>query len=573
MDRSIFCFVGLILVICFPASVWAAAEVPFSDGFESGTLAGFWSATSTRGGRVLVTGANGPHSGTYQVIMDSYSQGYRYALNELTLTVNLAGKSGVNLSFWSKGFRDRPNVLPNAFTGSHKGDGVSISADGTQWFKLQGLTSREGIGRTWKKFDVNLDAAAAKAGIQFNTAFKVKFQQYDARSVPYAGLAFDDIQITQQQSPQPPPPPVSSDSDGDGLPDTWEMAYFGNLDQWPDGDYDGDGLTNLEEFQLGKDPTRSDAPADVAVLPFSEQFETELDDYWMTRTIGSARMLRTAVNGPASGAYHLTMDSPRQGVSGLSELILTVDLSGKAGVLLAFKHKGFGIEDHVLPNTFTGSLNGDGVSISSDGITWYKIQGLTTGEGATSVWKKYSIDLSSTALSAGIPLTSALRIKFQKTTSASIPSSGAAFDEISLTTAVQPPPPAQDQLLPQEAELISLVNQQRGQNGLPPLQTSLALSEAARRHSNDMATNNVFSHTGSDGSSPWDRIRDTGYRLTTGGETVGGGYGMPADMVNGWMNSPGHRAILLGSYCDVGAGYATGGSYGYYWTMDFGCQY
>jgi uncharacterized protein YkwD len=53
---------------------------------------------------------------------------------------------------------------------------------------------------------------------------------------------------------------------------------------------------------------------------------------------------------------------------------------------------------------------------------------------------------------------------------------------------------------------------------------------------------------------------------------VGASYSTPAAAVQGWMNSSGHRAIILGSYCDVGVGYATGGSYGYYWTLDVGCQ-
>jgi hypothetical protein len=47
------------------------------------------------------------------------------------------------------------------------------------------------------------------------------------------------------------------DSDSDGLPDTWELQYFGNLNQSANGDPDGDGLTNLQEFQQGRNPTKS----------------------------------------------------------------------------------------------------------------------------------------------------------------------------------------------------------------------------------------------------------------------------------------------------------------------------
>ena len=47
------------------------------------------------------------------------------------------------------------------------------------------------------------------------------------------------------------------DSDGDGLPDSWELAHFGNLDQTATGDFDGDGVCNLQEFLDGTDPADS----------------------------------------------------------------------------------------------------------------------------------------------------------------------------------------------------------------------------------------------------------------------------------------------------------------------------
>jgi hypothetical protein len=47
------------------------------------------------------------------------------------------------------------------------------------------------------------------------------------------------------------------DSDGDGLPDWWEMLYLGNLNQGANDDPDGDGITNLQEYQQGRNPTKS----------------------------------------------------------------------------------------------------------------------------------------------------------------------------------------------------------------------------------------------------------------------------------------------------------------------------
>ena len=49
------------------------------------------------------------------------------------------------------------------------------------------------------------------------------------------------------------------DADNDGLPDDWEMFYFGNLDQGANDDPDHDGVNNLAEYRAGTDPTRADS--------------------------------------------------------------------------------------------------------------------------------------------------------------------------------------------------------------------------------------------------------------------------------------------------------------------------
>jgi uncharacterized protein YkwD len=80
-----------------------------------------------------------------------------------------------------------------------------------------------------------------------------------------------------------------------------------------------------------------------------------------------------------------------------------------------------------------------------------------------------------------------------------------------------------------------------------------------------------MSHTGSDGSSPFDRMKRYGYNYRWAGENVAAGQSSPQDAMRSWMNSSGHRKnILNGKFRDIGVGYARGGRYGHYWTQTFG---
>ena len=121
-------------------------------------------------------------------------------------------------------------------------------------------------------------------------------------------------------------------------------------------------------------------------------------------------------------------------------------------------------------------------------------------------------------------------------------------------------------------QLYSLINQQRALNGnLPALRPDSRLADAADFHNRWMRDNTCFAHQCSGEPDPWTRIRNAGYPMQGGSETIGAGYRTPQDMVNGWMNSSGHRAILLGSLPDIGCGYlsAPSSAYGTYWTCDF----
>jgi uncharacterized protein YkwD/stress response protein SCP2 len=132
-------------------------------------------------------------------------------------------------------------------------------------------------------------------------------------------------------------------------------------------------------------------------------------------------------------------------------------------------------------------------------------------------------------------------------------------------------PPRPDSTSGPYAEVILLTNRERGKHGLGQLAANKQLAEAAQMHSADMAVRNFFDHQNPEGAQCWDRAQLVGYRYRKIAENIAAGQRSPEEVVEGWMNSPGHRAnILDGELTEIGVGLAAGGSYGTYWTQVFG---
>lgn len=122
-------------------------------------------------------------------------------------------------------------------------------------------------------------------------------------------------------------------------------------------------------------------------------------------------------------------------------------------------------------------------------------------------------------------------------------------------------------VLSYEAEVVRLVNEIRAENGLEPLTPHWELSRVARYKSEDMKNNRYFSHTSPVYGSPFQMIKNFGISFRSAGENIAKGYATPQAVVNGWMNSSGHRAnILNSSYTHIGVGYVAEGNY---WTQMF----
>lgn len=108
---------------------------------------------------------------------------------------------------------------------------------------------------------VSLSVVASGAGVSY---------QWLSNGIPILGATSDTLLLTNLSgtngnfsviignasgSVTSTPAAIWADSNRNAIPDWWEMRYFGNLNQTADGDYDGDGVDNLDEYLEGTDPT------------------------------------------------------------------------------------------------------------------------------------------------------------------------------------------------------------------------------------------------------------------------------------------------------------------------------
>jgi len=118
--------------------------------------------------------------------------------------------------------------------------------------------------------------------------------------------------------------------------------------------------------------------------------------------------------------------------------------------------------------------------------------------------------------------------------------------------------------------VVTALTSYRAQSSLAALPVNPRLAQAAQAHANDIACNNLFVHTGSDGSTPEDRVLVSGYSASEVAENVYGSN--PAldgqGVINWWaadQTDPRHNQNLLTTqYTEIGVGYAFFNNFGYY---------
>ena len=120
-----------------------------------------------------------------------------------------------------------------------------------------------------------------------------------------------------------------------------------------------------------------------------------------------------------------------------------------------------------------------------------------------------------------------------------------------------------------EAQMLTLVNNERMKRGLKPVKADPEMKVVARAHSRDMFARGYFSHYSPEGKDPFDRMKSAGVKYLAAGENLALGQTLKI-CHEGLMNSPGHRANILNpSYGRLGIGILDGGTYGLMISQEF----
>ncbi|MFC0273896.1 CAP domain-containing protein [Metabacillus herbersteinensis] len=110
-----------------------------------------------------------------------------------------------------------------------------------------------------------------------------------------------------------------------------------------------------------------------------------------------------------------------------------------------------------------------------------------------------------------------------------------------------------------EEQVAQLVNQERAKQGLRALTHRADIKNVAEKKAQDMINSNYFSHTSPNHGSPFDMLKTFGISYSSAGENIAKGQKTPQEVMNAWMNSPGHRQnILKPEYDAIGVGFYQG---------------
>lgn len=128
--------------------------------------------------------------------------------------------------------------------------------------------------------------------------------------------------------------------------------------------------------------------------------------------------------------------------------------------------------------------------------------------------------------------------------------------------------PADETALSYAEQVAALVNEERAKAGLPALEVNAEITAAANVRAKEIKQS--FSHTRPDGSSFSSSLKEQGVSYRGSGENIAWGQKSPEQVMNGWMNSEGHRANILNkNFKNIGVGYYQDANGVNYWVQLF----
>ena len=131
-------------------------------------------------------------------------------------------------------------------------------------------------------------------------------------------------------------------------------------------------------------------------------------------------------------------------------------------------------------------------------------------------------------------------------------------------------PPTDNQMTTMKQQVVNLVNQERKQRGLKLYQDNTKVAKVAQIKAEDMRDNNYFSHQSPTYGSPFEMLKQFNVKYTAAGENIAKGQRTAEEVMNSWMNSPGHRKnILSKKYTQIGIGLAKNDRGANYWVQMF----
>lgn len=126
------------------------------------------------------------------------------------------------------------------------------------------------------------------------------------------------------------------------------------------------------------------------------------------------------------------------------------------------------------------------------------------------------------------------------------------------------------QLNPYERQVFEQTNRQRLAAGLTPYQLNAGLCALAQKKAQDMYENGYCGHNSPVLGTPFEMMANAGFTYRVASENIAGGYETPEDVVDGWMQSPGHRAAILHErQTEIGVAYYLAPNGYTYWVQLF----